>query len=250
MTNSEENDFPLPELREDIQLLQGPTALDGSPTWTIFDPIRNRYFKIGWLAFQLISRWSVGTVQKITNIVKRETTCNINEKDVEDLIRFLYGNNLTRNSANNTSDDYYVQYQDGKPGWIAWSLKNYLFLRVPLVRPNTFFQKIIPYTDPLFSYVTRNTIFILGLLGLYLVARQWDTFVNTFLYFFNVKGGVYYFIALVFIKVFHELGHALTATRYGCKIPTMGVALLVLFPVLFTDTSDAYRLTSPFVINQ
>lgn len=244
MTNKEESDFPLPELREDIQLLQGPTALDGSPTWTIFDPIRNRYFKIGWLAFQLLSRWSVGTVQKITNIVKRETTCNINEKDVEDLIRFLYGNNLTRTSAKNTSDDYYAQYQNGKPDWIAWALKNYLFLRIPLVRPNTFFQKIIPYTEPLFSHVTRNTIFILGLLGLYLVARQWDTFVNTFLYFFNSTGAVFYFIALVFIKIAHELGHALTATRFGCKIPTMGVALLVLFPVLFTDTSDAYRLTS------
>ena len=244
MTVNEDNDFPLPELREDIQLLQGPTALDGSPTWTMFDPIRNRYFKIGWLAFQLLSRWSVGTVKKITHIVKRETTCNINEKDVEDLIRFLYGNNLTRNSANNTSDDYYAQYQAGKPGWIAWCLKNYLFLRLPLVRPNIFFQKIIPYLDPLFSHITRNVIFILGLLGLYLVARQWDTFVNTFLYFFTLKGAIFYFIALVFIKVSHELGHALTATRYGCKIPTMGIALLVLFPMLYTDTSDAYRLTS------
>jgi len=244
MINGGSDDLTLPELREDIQLLQGPTALDGSPTWTLFDPIRNRYFKIGWSAFQLLSRWSVGTVKTIIEIVKRETTCNIHEKDVEDLIRFLYGNNLTRDSANNSIDDYYAQYQAGKAGRVKWLLRNYLFLRLPLVRPNALFQRIVPYLDPLFSRVTRNLIIILGILGLYLVARQWDAFTNTFLYFFNLKGAIFYFIALVFVKVFHELGHALTATRFGCKVPTMGVALLVLFPVLYTDTSDAYRLTS------
>ena len=39
----------LPELRDDLQLLPGPRALDGSPTWSIFDPLRNKYFRIGGL---------------------------------------------------------------------------------------------------------------------------------------------------------------------------------------------------------
>jgi putative peptide zinc metalloprotease protein len=51
-------------------------------------------------------------------------------------------------------------------------------------------------------------------------------------------------MALIFTKVFHELGHAVAAKQLGCRIPTMGVAFLVMFPVLYTDTTDAWRLSS------
>ena len=42
----------------------------------------------------------------------------------------------------------------------------------------------------------------------------------------------------------HELGHAFTATRYGSKVASMGVALMVMLPVLYSDTTDAWRLNS------
>jgi putative peptide zinc metalloprotease protein len=44
--------------------------------------------------------------------------------------------------------------------------------------------------------------------------------------------------------VLHELGHAFVAKMNGCRVPTMGVALLVLWPVLYTDVTDAWRLSS------
>ncbi len=46
------------------------------------------------------------------------------------------------------------------------------------------------------------------------------------------------------MKAIHELGHALMATRYGVKVPSMGVALMVLAPFLYSDVSDAWRLAS------
>ena len=48
----------------------------------------------------------------------------------------------------------------------------------------------------------------------------------------------------MFIKIIHELGHAYTATRYGSKVASMGVAMLVMMPMLYTDTTDAWRLNS------
>ncbi|NUB12710.1 HlyD family efflux transporter periplasmic adaptor subunit, partial [Azospirillum brasilense] len=41
-----------------------------------------------------------------------------------------------------------------------------------------------------------------------------------------------------------EPGQAYTAKRFGCRVPTMGAAFLVMWPVLYTDTSDAWRLVS------
>ncbi len=40
------------------------------------------------------------------------------------------------------------------------------------------------------------------------------------------------------------MGHALTAKRYGCRVPSMGIALLVLWPVLYTDVTETWKLVS------
>ncbi|NHW78486.1 site-2 protease family protein, partial [Escherichia coli] len=46
------------------------------------------------------------------------------------------------------------------------------------------------------------------------------------------------------VKSLHELGHAFTAARYGLHVPAMGVAFMVLAPILYTDVTDAWRLSS------
>lgn len=240
---TQDQDLALPVLREDLQLVQGPPEADGSPTWTIFDPIRNKYFRIGWAAFQLLSRWSVGQVAELAKKVSDNTTCEITNTDVLALMKFLHANNLTKDSVTGGAGAYLAQYKASKPHWLMWLVHNYLFIRIPLVRPHRFLQATSRFVEPLFTKATRNTVIVIGLTGMFLVSRQWETFVNTFLYFFTFEAIAFYGIALVFTKILHELGHAYTATRYGCRIPTMGVAFLVLFPVLYTDATDAWRLT-------
>jgi putative peptide zinc metalloprotease protein len=244
MSESPSDDFALPVLRNDLQLIEGPVALDGSPSWIIVDPIRNKYFSIGWMAFQLLSRWSVGKASLLIKRIKQESALDIQASDIESLLSFLHSNSLTLDPASGSSNDYYEQYKASKPGFLMWLIHNYLFVKIPLVKPTRFLRKTLVYVEPLFSITTATMIALLGLIGLYIVGRQWDTFTSTILYFFNFQGLIFYFISLVFIKTLHELGHAYTVIRYGCKVPTMGIALLVMFPILYTDTSDTWRIKS------
>ena len=78
-----------------------------------------------------------------------------------------------------------------------------------------------------------------------MAARQWETFSHTFIDQLSWSGAVGFAIALVFAKALHELGHALTATRYGVRVAHMGVAMLVMFPMLYTDTSESWKLSNP-----
>ncbi|MCX7146034.1 MAG: hypothetical protein NT042_07515, partial [Sulfuritalea sp.] len=50
----------IPGLRQDLQLLPGETQADGVPSWRIHDPVRNRFFDIGWIEFELLQRWREG----------------------------------------------------------------------------------------------------------------------------------------------------------------------------------------------
>ena len=234
----------LPPLREDIQLLPGPRSHDGSPSWNIYDPVRNKFFRVGWLAFQLLSRWNKGNVKSLLNDVRENTTANVDEGDVDILLKFLHSNNLTRDSASGSSADYLAQYEATKSNWYTWLIRNYLFFRIPVCHPHNFLKRTMHIVEPLYSRHVVIGMILLGLTGLYLVARQWETFINTFSYFFNLQGAVFYFVALVFIKIIHELGHAYSATRYNTKVASMGIAVLILLPVLYTDTTDAWRLNS------
>ncbi len=239
-----EQSIPLPKLREDLQLLKGPAAFDGSPSWNIYDPVSNKYFRIGWSVFQLISRWDIGNARELLDRVSNETTAKVDEGDLEKLITFLHANNLTRDPASGSSSDYVEQYKATKSKWYVWLVKNYLFVRIPIFRPRLFLKKTLPLVEFLYSKNFVVSMIIVGFIGLYLVARQWESFISTFSYFFNFEGAVFYFFALVFIKIIHELGHAYTATRFGSKVASMGIAMLVMLPVLYTDTTDAWRINS------
>src|SRR5690606_11708462 len=60
----------------------------------------------------------------------------------------------------------------------------------------------------------------------------------------SLEGFLLYGLTLVLVKSAHELGHALVSQRLGCRVASMGVAFLVMFPVLYTDTTDAWKLQS------
>jgi putative peptide zinc metalloprotease protein len=192
----------------------------------------------------MIKRWNAGTIERLHAAMARETACRTTVEDVEDLVKFLYANNLTERSAGGKHTDYQTQAQAGEQNWVMWLVHHYLFIKIPLVHPHDFLKATLPFVAPLYTVVAGWMFGIIGLTGLILVGRQWDAFVSTFLYFFNWHGAILYSVSLCAVKVVHELGHAYTATRFGCRVPTIGVAFMVMMPVLYSDVSDSYRLTS------
>ena len=214
------------------------------PTWTIVDPVRNKYFQIEWQVYQILQRWSCGTVEKLVAVVRRDTTSRIRAEDVEDLVRFLYANSLTEQSASGRVKDYVEQEVARHQAWWQWLLHHYLFIKIPLIHPHRFLHATLPLVAPLYTPMAAWLFGMIGATGLFLVGQQWDTFLSTFLHFFTWSGALMYGAVFCAVKVVHELGHAYTATRFGCRVPTIGVALMVMMPVLYSDISDAYRLSS------
>ncbi len=237
-------DVALPPLRKDLQFIAGASSIDGSPTWVIVDPVRGKYFQIGWAAYQILSRWSDRSAEFVLSQIHSETTCRATKQDVEDLLKFLYANHLMRDPPQGGYRAYAAQAEAAKPQWLMWLVHHYLFIQIPLVKPDRFLRATLPFVEWLFSKTTVWIIAVIGLAGIYLVSRQWDTFTATVLHFFTPQGLALYTLCLVVVKVFHELGHAYTAVRYGCRVPTMGVAMMVMVPMLYSDTSDAWKLTS------
>ncbi|KAB8041691.1 HlyD family efflux transporter periplasmic adaptor subunit [Janthinobacterium aquaticum] len=235
----------LAPLREDLALQPAPPGLDGAPHWHIYDAARNRFFRIGWLEFELLSRWR-GTMRagELCEAVANATALAPEPEDVLDVQRFLQANELLRADAAQLRAQLHKVAASRQPSALTWLLHHYLFFRVPLVRPNAFLDRTSRWVLLLFRPAFFATCALLSLLGVWRVLDQWPAFTSTFLYFFSWQGALYYGLALGAAKMLHELAHAYTCKYYGVRVPAMGVALMMMWPLLYTDTSEAWKLTS------
>jgi putative peptide zinc metalloprotease protein len=235
----------LPTLRQELRIEPGAPLKSGAPSWTLFDPLRNNFYQLGRIEFLVFSNWARGTIDTIGAVLAREGVAETEaEETVAEVAQFALTHNLTCKPEGDTVAAFSAQRRAMRKSWWRWALDNYLFVRIPLVKPAPFLQRTAKHVEFLFTRASAVFFILLALLGLYLVSRQWDAFVHSFMYFFNPAGLLAYGFGIVAVKIVHELGHAYMATRYGCRVPAMGVALLVMMPVLYTDTTSAWRLRS------
>ncbi len=227
----------LPPLREDLVLLRGAATRTGEPTWLLYDPARHRYMRLDQDGFEILSRWDAGTPDALLQWLARETTVQAGPEDIEAMAGFLERAHLLdgRGAPLNPPP---------ARGLFGRLLHGYLFFRIPLVRPRRFLPALARATGWLFGPHLPWLILSLAMVGGFLASRQWDAFVGTFTAYATWEGAASILAGIVLSKIVHELGHALTLYRAGGRVPTMGIAFLVMFPVPYTDTGDAWRLAS------
>jgi putative peptide zinc metalloprotease protein len=235
----------LPRLRQELCIDRGAPLVTGAPSWTLRDPVRHLFFQLGKLEMRIFSLWSLGTLGTVRNgLAVDGLSPEECEAAIGTVLQFSLANNLTIRPQGDPVATFSAQRTQARKAWWKWLVDHYLFIRIPLVKPALFLERTLPRIAFLWSPQIIAMFGMLALLGLFLVAQQWDNFLASFPYFFNMDGIIAYVVALSSVKVIHELGHAYTATRHGVRVPTMGVSLLIMMPVLYTDTTGAWRLTS------
>lgn len=234
----------LPPLREELDLFAGPAAFDGSPTWSLYDPANQHYYRIGKQECEILSYWNLKDPEAIVQCIKEITQFDVTVDEVMVLYQFLMTHNLFQLQGAEATQFLLKQAKASKQNWFTWLIHHYLFFKIPLLRPDNFLNTSFPFIRWLYQPTVLYLFIIMLMMNLYILVDRWALFSQTFLHFFSLQGFIYYALALSIAKVLHEMGHAYTAHHYGCRVSSMGVAFLVMFPVLYTDTSDAWKLTS------
>jgi putative peptide zinc metalloprotease protein len=233
---------PLPPIRDELILFAAAPNEDGTPAWMIQDPVTNRFFRIGWIDFELLVNWADNDTLSLVRTVNQQTPLNVTQDDVKQLIKFLSDNQLLRLNTKADVAKTLTRAKNMQRSFLEALLHNYLFFRLPLVRPQRWLAALKPLLVRLNMPLLAGIIVAISVLGVYLASRQWDVFTHTLVDSMTWSGILGYAVAMVFAKTLHEMGHALVATRYGVRVAHMGVAFLVLFPMLYTDTGESWRL--------
>lgn len=233
---------PIPRLKATLNLSKFENAHDGSPRWTLHDPILNEYYQLGWQEFECISRFhNASTIGELKKAINTETSLDIDEHDIQNLIKFLAENNLLSLSSCSPQ-----QRHTHERSWFEKLLHGYLFFTIPLIKPQKFLNDTYPYIKPFLTKTFMYGMATLLLIGFYLTAGRLDEFTHTFMQLLTPGGIALSLIILSCIKILHEFGHAYTATKYGLPVPHMGIAFIIMYPIFYTETTASWRIAERY----
>lgn len=234
----------LPRLRQDLTLYAGPADKSGAPTWTLHDPARNLYFELDWVAFEIMSRLSMADANLICEQINAQTTLYVSTEDVEKTVKFLAENELIYLQSEQALEHLKMKRARQNKSWFDALLHGYLFFRIPIIHPDQLLSRALKHVDFLFRWRFYQITLLAFIWGAWGVFTHWDTFKSTLVDTFSLEGVVQYAGAVMVVKLLHELGHALAAKKSGCRVPTMGLAFLVMWPVAYTDVTESWKLDS------
>ena len=232
----------LPPLREELRLYEAAPKVDGSPSWTIQDPVKNAFVSIGWMEFELLLRWHLAESNAIIKRTNEETPLAVTAQEFEEFRKFLSARQLLAEHSFDHTNQLMEFYQKSRNSRTELILKNYLFFRIPLWHPQRWLAATLPWVNWIFERWVVYALILTGMAALYLTVQQLDVFAASFVDTLSPQGIAGYLAALFVTKSLHELAHAYTATRFGVRVAHMGVAFLVLWPVLYTDTGESWRI--------
>ena len=151
-----------PSIREDLQLFDGTPLEDGSPSWLLFDTLTNKYFTIGLNAFRLLNYWKadVDTKTFLQNVEQKGVS--LKEEELNDFISFLKVNDLVCHQNSEDINFLVEKYKNQQKHFLLKIIHNYLFFKIPLLKPDFFLDKTLSIAKLFGSKLLRNIIYIFG----------------------------------------------------------------------------------------
>ena len=235
----------LPLLRADLELSVAPSEESGKPVWMLHDPVHSTFTSIDWIQFEIIKRLDKPqTFEELITRITNETTIREDRAEITAFLNDLIQHGLTTQTLYKSSSHLETEAQRQKVSPLKWLMFHYLYFRLPLIHPDKFLENTLGVFKLITSKAFLFIYIIISITGLYFLSQRFDEYIHTFTNFLNPKGIFIYGISIAVLKTLHEFSHAYTAKYYGNRVPTIGLAFIILWPIPFCDVTDSWRMNS------
>ncbi|NOY62255.1 MAG: biotin/lipoyl-binding protein [Gammaproteobacteria bacterium] len=230
-------------LRPDLIIHPGPPGQMGERSWVVEDPVSGNHYQLGPAEGELLLRLaSATTIDQAVEQLRETSAFRPPREEVDHFVEMLRDEGLAQQSAQAAIALEQQRQQSTEGHWLQRLLHGYAYSRLPLLRPDARLTRTLPTIKLLWSLQARALYVIAGILGLLLTFQQLDQYLESSAYLLTPGGALAFVVILVLLKMGHELCHAYTAKALGLHVRSMGLAFIFLWPILYTDTTDAWRL--------
>lgn len=217
-------------------------------TWYVADDgAAGRSHRFSWGAYMLVGRLDgVRSVDAIWQALVAELDEEAPTQDeVIAILSELHNADLLASDMPPDTDELFGRYRKQKRQILVQNLKSPMSLRIPLVDPDAFLTRYMPYLRPLFGVAGAILWLALVVPALLLASEHWGELTGNLLDRVLAVDNLL-LLALVYpvVKIAHELGHGFAAKANGREVRDMGFMFLLFYPIPYVDASAASALTS------
>lgn len=211
--------------------------------WVVKDPLTLNYSMLSD-AEMFVLRSLDGRMNPVSVLAQlRETwpASDFSMQDLRDLVRQFVASQLVLGAPASMGA---TRVSRGVVRWFG-KLASVFRLRIPLVNPDRWLEKLRPWLKALFQPSVLAVSLLLMAVAFGIVCIRFDDFVRSLPGLNEVTTGenlLTLLIAFVVIKALHEFGHAATAKHFGAECHEAGIWLLLLTPILYTNVTDSWLL--------
>jgi putative peptide zinc metalloprotease protein len=229
-------------LRNDLELFRGEPNIHGEPTWVIFDPVADAYFKINDANYHMIRAIS-GNIELEEYLAKLNSIgIRADKVKVLKLIQFLQSSNLFMPRYQQSEAQATKMREMKKKMFWQRLMSTYLFFKIPIVKPDRFLNRTIDIVQHILNKWTLALLWIIAIAGYIGLVMNWHKFTEKFISSISLQGLARYSLAVIAVKFIHEFAHAYAAKVHGVRVRRMGLAIVFFVPRLYSDLTDSWRI--------
>ncbi len=222
----------------------------GVKWFVLQDPVNTRYFRLSDAAYHFVAmldgRRSVREVWEVC--LDRFGDAAPTQGEVIQLLCQLYNANLLQGNLAPDTEALFKRHR--KQVWrdLRSTFGNLFFIRIPLWDPDRFLDRWVGMAGPLFSKPGLAVWTAIICMGLWVLTGEFEALATQAPSVLSPDNLPLLYLAIVMVKLIHELGHAFSCKHFGRKSGTagevhqMGLTLLFFTPLPYVDASSAWAL--------
>ncbi|MBM3879912.1 MAG: peptidase M50 [Verrucomicrobia bacterium] len=211
--------------------------------WLVLqDPLSNQFFRLRPAAYEFVARLRPErTVEEVwRECLERFPDEAPGQEAAIQLLAQLYHANLLQYTLATDTAQLFQRHQKRQQRELRARLLNIMFLRIPLLDPDSFLVRTLPAVRPLIGVF--GAILWLAVVGVALkvVADNFPALRNQAEGVLAPDNLLFLYLGFVVLKALHEFGHAYFCRRFGGEVHTMGILLMIFTPVPYMDATAAW----------
>ena len=233
---------PLPHLRPGLRFI--PVTRDGSLEFIVEDPLRRSYFRIGFEEYLVLTYLNhCSSPQELLQRVNREAERALTMEQLNTIFQWLGAHQLLQIESTQILDSILERkYQEKQLR--RQNRFNLISFRIPLGNPDPFLRRIAPWLNWLTGPWFALAWLLAGVAAISVLSWNWNSFHAGISGFFSPLNILLIWGIWIFLKILHELFHALVCYRYGGHVHEAGILFILFMPLTYVNATSSWRFPS------
>ena len=245
MLNDQTFEFSQARLKLKDALRFSMRQTGGGTEYLVEDEVTGRFFRVGLAQYTFMSmldgKRTVSTILMKTATLLRENA--IDEHEAANLCKWAIETGLVESETGNSSARQQEQHDMMQQKKLV-SFLNPMMLRIPICDPDAVVTVLSRYFNFMISPLGMLVWTCVVIYGFGLLAANFNDFWLNRVSSFGGVDFIWLGITWALLKIVHELAHSLVCKRYGGRVRSCGILILLLIPMPYVDVTSAWRFDS------